>query len=117
MSKSYISYFQSVITLGILSEGDGKEDALAQAEETMKDPNGVNHCFFDQTQFEPVATETWEPELESKNNHNGLQFDFNPSEKTRAVIATRLQKTPSELTNADIEIFVKESIQYSLEKA
>lgn len=115
MSKRHISYFQSVITLGILTEGETKEEAISRASRKMEQHEGVDHCFFDQTPFENVATEEWSPELESKTAEEGLSFNFNPSDKTKNVIATRLQKDVDELTDEDYELFIKESLQKSLE--
>lgn len=114
MKGRYVSYFQSVITIGILSQADNEIDALNKAKEKINNSEEVNHCFFDQTDFEPVATEAWNPELESDWDESGLKFNFVPNEKTKSVIATRLQKSADDLTNEDYERFVKESIQNAL---
>jgi hypothetical protein len=117
MSKKHISYFQSVITLGILSEGETREEASKRAEEKLKNPDGVNYCFFDQTPFEVVATEGWNPELEAdeQTDGEGIIFNFNPSDKTKNVIATRLQKKAKDLTDEDYQGFVKECLQEALD--
>ena len=116
MSERHISYFQSVITLGILSHGETSEEASKKAKEKMKDSEGVNYCFFEQTPFESVATEKWTPEIESEEGHkgNGLRFNFDPSDETKNVIATRLQKDVSVLTKEDYEAFVKDSLEKAL---
>jgi len=114
MKGRYVTYFQSVITIGVLSQADNEIDALNKAKEKVNNPDGVNHCFFDQNDFEPVATEPWTPELESGWDEKGLKFHFDPNDKTKSVIATRLQKPASELTEEDYEQFVKDSIQEAL---
>jgi len=115
MNKRHISYFQSVITLGILTDGETIEEASKKASHKMKDSEGVDHCFFDQTNFEIVGSEEWSPEIESEKDVEGFKFNFSPSDETKNVIATRLQKDITDLTDEDIEIFVKESLQKSLE--
>ena len=116
MSKQYISYFQSVITLGIVTDGENAEEASHRATIKMKESDCVNHCFFDQTSFESVATEEWRPEIEAEKTltESGISFNFNPSDETKNVIATRLQKNASSLTDEDYQAFVKESLQTSL---
>jgi len=116
MSKQYISYFQSVITLGIVTDGENAEEASHRAAIKMKESDCVNHCFFDQTNFELVGTDTWNPELEANpEDGEGICFHFNPSEKTKNVIATRLCKAAKDLTEEDFETFVKESLQSVLD--
>ncbi len=114
MNKRYISYFQSVTTLGILTDGNDKDEAHSKAKNKLKKEEGVDHCFFDQTPFDLVATEEWEPEIEAEKSKSGLSFNFNPSDETKNVIATRLHKDVSDLTNVDYETFVKDSIQKAL---
>lgn len=115
MGERYISYFQSVITLGITSEGETEQEAMDNAKAKLTNKDGVNHCFFDQTPFEIVATEDWEPEIEASKEATGLKFNFDPSEETKNVIATRLQKDVQDLTDEDYEEFVKGSLQKALE--
>jgi len=115
MSNRHISYFQSVITLGILTEGETEIEALEKASKKLEQRQGVDHCFFDQTPFERVATEQWNPELESQKSDSGLSFNFNPSNETKNVIATRLQKKLADLTEEDYERFVKETLERALQ--
>jgi len=114
MGKRHISYFQSIITLGILSNGETSSEAAENAALKLKNETGVDHCFFDQTPFEVVATEDWKPELEATKEESGLSFKFNPSDETKNVIATRLQKDAKDLTDDDYEEFVKGSLQDAL---
>ena len=110
----FITYFQSVMTIGVLSSADTEVEARKKSEDKLKDADGINHLFFDITDFEPVATEAWNPELEANEDGDGLTFHFNPSEKTKSVIATRMHKPMDELTYDDYERFVKSSIQFAL---
>lgn len=109
--KRYVSYFQSVITIGILTSANNIEEAEKRASKKFKDEDGVNHCFFEQSPFEASDTEEWNAEFESTE---GEGFKFNPSEETRNIIATRMQKDVSELTEDDLESFIKGSIENSL---
>lgn len=112
----YISYFQSVLTIGIMNNAKNEEEAEHKAKIKLKNKDGVNYCAFDQTDFELTDTEIWEPEIESKEIEGGINLDFKPDEKTKNIIATRLQKSISDLTNEDIEQFVKESIENALKR-
>ena len=111
----YISYFQSVITIGVLSEGKNAEEASLKAEKKLLSKDGVNHCVFEQTDFKLSETEVWEPEFETEEvSQDGLHFRFNPDDRTRNIIATRMQKRVEDLTQEDCERFVKEAIEDSL---
>ena len=114
MSKRYISYFQSVITLGVITSGDTEEQVIENAKNKLKDKEGVNHCYFDQTPFEITAVEGWNPEFESEKSEEGLKFHFNPGTETKNVIATRLHKDVESLTETDYDTFVKDCIQKAL---
>ena len=112
--KRYISYFQSVITIGILTEAENRGEAERLAAAKLSDKNNINHCYFSQTDFDIADTEEWQPEFEETQNQEGLKFAFNPSEEVRNVIASRLCKATEELTQEDIAEFVKESVELSL---
>ena len=110
----YISYFQSVLTIGIMSDAKNENEADRKAKLKLKDKSGVNYCVFNQTDFELTDTERWEPEIDSQEVEGGIDLKFKPDEHTRNIIATRLQKTVDALTSEDIERFVKESIEAAL---
>ena len=115
--KKYISYFQSVITIGILSNGENASEAASEASKKLLSKDGVNHCVFDQTNFKLSETEEWNPEFEAEDvSEDGFHFRFNPDNQTRNVIATRMQKQVDELTDEDCERFVKEAIEFSLHR-
>jgi len=112
--KRYISYFQSVITIGLLNVASSPENAAEKAKKRLTDENGVNHCFFDQTQFDLSETEEWVPDIESEHDEGGFKFAFNPTPEIKNVLSTRLHKDINDLTDDDYTNFFKESIQSSL---
>jgi hypothetical protein len=115
----YISFFQSVMTVGILSVGKDEKEASERAFKKLSDKEGVNHCYFDQTGFELEKVESWNPEFgsESLGELNGeLILNVKLSPETKAVIATRLQKSVENLTDSDYAGFLKDSFQASLEQ-
>ena len=110
--KKYISYFQSVITIGIMSNGSTQKEAGEKARSKLLDVNGVNHCFFEQTDFDLTKVERWKPEINLEDmDLDGMSFRFNPNCHTKNIIATRLHKDVKDLTEEDYQRFVKESIQ------
>jgi hypothetical protein len=113
--KNFISYFQSVITIGIMSKGTSARNAAKKAKGKLFDKNGVNHCFFDQSEFKLSSVEQWKPELSEVDLDNGISFKFDPNEETKSVIATRLQKNVKDITEEDYHRFVKEAIQKEIE--
>ena len=114
MSKRFISYFTSVISIGMVSEAEGTDDAHRMANNLLGGDAKLDCCYFDQTEFSLIGTEPWEPEFEAKQSSSGLDFHFDPSKRTKRVIGLMLQKDPDTLTASDYETFVKQSIQLSL---
>ena len=114
--KRYISYFQSVLTIGIMSRGGNEEEAEKKANLIMQNKeNGVNYCIFEQSPFELTGTDEFSPELElDPTAKDGIALKFNPDEKTKVIIATRLCKKADELIDSDYEAFIKESIETHL---
>jgi len=112
----YISYFQSVLTIGIMTRAKDYDEAEKKASIKMMDKSGVNYCVFEQTPFELSDTEEWQPEFERDLTQDGIGFKLNLSENTRNIIATRLSKNVKGLSDTDIEDFVKQSIETALKK-
>jgi len=113
MSK-YISYFQSVTSIGIMTHAKNIREAEQKAKLKLKNKDGVNYCVFDQSDFEFSNTEIYDPEIDSQEIDGGVNLKFKPDRKTKNIIATRLQKSPKELTSNDIEGFVKECVEVGL---
>lgn len=114
--KRYISYFQSVLTVGIMSRGKNEEEAERRANLIMQNKeNGVNYCIFEQSPMEISHTEMFEPEFETDpTSKDGIRFNFSPDEKTKNIIATRMGKRVEEMLDEDYERFAKESISINL---
>lgn len=112
--RRFISYFQSVMTIGIMSRAKSVQEAEKKAQVKMKNKDGVNYCVFDQTPFELTGTEEWTPEFERDIGEEGVSFKFNPDDKTKNIIATRLSKKVEDVTEDDIEDFVKQSVERAL---
>jgi hypothetical protein len=114
MIKSYISYFQKVITIGVITSGESVEEATHLAELNVKDADTVPHCCYNETKFELGSTEEWNPEIDSEVSKNGLTLTFNPSLRVKNIVAARAGKNIADLTNDDCLCFVKEAIENSL---
>jgi len=98
-----------------MSRAENHKEAEKKSLETMKNSDGVNYCMFEQTPFELTDTESWRPEFEADMSADGMSFRFNPDDKTKNVIATRLGKDVAVLTDRDYEDFVKMSIEMALQ--
>lgn len=59
MSNKFITYFQSVITVGIITEDETLEGAQKKAEEKMEQNDAPYLGIFDQVPFELTDTEEW----------------------------------------------------------
>ena len=107
IKSPYITYFQSTTTLGILSHADSLEEATKLAKTKLNNSDGVNHCFYDQTNFHAVETE-----LAPVNSleTEGVKFVFDPSDEMKNVIATRLHKNVEDLVTDDYAEFIDDSI-------
>jgi hypothetical protein len=116
MKDSYITYFQSVLTLGLVTRGDNEEEAEHEAEKRRRSNDVLNYCFFEQTPYEATSTEKWSPEFEREEQETdeGIKFILKPDSVTRNIIANKLRKKEEDLTPEDIEEFTKEAIDYAL---
>lgn len=119
--KKYVSYFQSVITVGVMKEARNKKEAEAKAKKEINHKDmleeGFCHCSFSQTPFSLIDSEEWIPEIETTTTKNGLGWKFCPNNKTRTAIANKMSKSLENLTDDDIEKFIKSSIEENLKKA
>jgi hypothetical protein len=112
----YISHFQSVITISVMEEGDSPEDASKKAIAQLKDKDCVNHCFYDQTDFELAGVEEWDApsdKLPKLEDAFGMQVQL--SDRVKSVMATRLGKSVEEMTPEDYVRFIQESVEASVE--
>lgn len=111
--KSYITYFQSVITMGVLNRAESKDAAIERATASLTNKDSINHCLFEQTDFEFAAAEEWKAD-EVNPQEDTLSVNLQLSEQLKNVISTRLQKKISNLDEGDYLRFVQESVRASL---
>ena len=115
--SNYITYLQSVMTIGILNTTENTSEAERLALLKLHDHDDLNYCYFDQTDFQPVGTELWESPLKRfESDEEGMKFIFSPTDEIKIVIASRLQKPVEDLTDDDLASFIKESLNLSIEK-
>ena len=114
--RSYISYFQSVTTIGIINLAHNIQEAEDKAEDKFYNSD-LSCGIVAQTPFERSDTEIWSPDftgcyMESDNNYGKMSFNMNGETKQR--IARRLSKTVDEVTEDDYVEFVKNALEHSL---
>ena len=102
-SKKYISYFQTVTTIGVISTANSKEEAIG------KSTNKVNNSEFTcgvigQTPLEHSGTEEWKSIDISNSNDLGL------GDSIKSKIAASMGKSQSDLSEADLVAFVDKAI-------
>jgi len=115
MSKRFITYFQSVLTIGIMNRAENEEEASSLAGEALRGEENLNYCYFDQTNFEQAGkSEEWtSPNPIPIEEVEGLRFTFEPTPEIKNVIAARLHKNVSDLTNEDYANFVRDTFRQS----
>jgi hypothetical protein len=114
--RNYISYFQSVTTVGIISRGYTMLDAEKKAKEKFVGSD-ISCGIVSQTPFEISETEPWNPDfygfMPSGNLDANMLFGFNDITKQR--IAEKMDKKAEEVTEADYVSFVKNAVEKSLQ--
>ena len=111
--KNYITYFQSVITMGILNRAENKDVAIEKATASLTNKDNINHCLFEQTDFEFAAVEEWKAD-EIDSQEDTLSVNLKLSKQLKNVISTRLQKKIGDLDEGDYLRFIQESVRASL---
>ena len=112
--NGYVSYFQSVTTIGIITSANNIENAEIIANKKFDSQDGLCYCLFDQTPFHLTDTEPYNPELLPGSCEEGVSIRFNPNKDTSELIARKIGKDINTLSNQDIEDFVKKSIHDNL---
>lgn len=119
--KKYMSYFQKVTTVGVVTCAKNIKEAEAEAEQIVKNSNPVERCFYDETPFTLSDTEEWNPDIEilsvdpSKDN-NHLDFTVKVNDEYSLYIAKACGKSVEDLTNEDFEKFFVDSISEFISK-
>jgi hypothetical protein len=111
--SNYISYFQSVMTVGIITSAISLDDAVIKANNKFN-KSDLTFGMVSQSSFEMSETELWNPEFTGSYLPADGKMSFQINEKTKQKIAQKLKKSIDELTNDDCVDFVKGSIELSL---
>jgi len=119
--KKYISYFQSVTTIGILTCDKSHDDAMESAKEKLR-VNDLNYCHFEQTDLELSDTVEWKPDFEIVSEDptpdgKALEWTVNIGESMRNVMATRSGVEPDELTDEHVSTFVGDALKNIIDMA
>jgi len=121
--RSFISYFQSVSTIGIINRARSASEADEKARKKLSNSDFM--CgVVGQTPFELYATDEWQPTLVSEEETNlpdgSLEITqvmqghvktdpiiVNLNEETKSRIAKKLGHKPTELSNESCMEFIK----------
>lgn len=111
MDKKYISYFQKVVTIGVMTYAKNVKEAEKKAWVKFKDSEGLTYCLYEESKFELSDTDEWCPEIETSYTEDGVGWKFNPSAKTKDAIAKKIGKNIDDLTEEDFASFIKDSVE------
>jgi hypothetical protein len=117
--KKYVSYFQKVTTIGILTCGKDYDEAMDEAKLIIKDTSSPNRCFYDETGFDYSDTEEWNPAVDIISidpDGDSLNMTISMNDKYTEAIAKSLGKSIGEVTEEDCQNFVKEALTSIVEK-
>jgi hypothetical protein len=103
--RNFVSYFQSVTTVGVVITARTPQEAEELAKLKMADGQFVSG-IFNQSPYTLSATEEWQPEF-SKNHR--VSFDDDIITK----IAVKLNKQPDELSANDCLQYIKQTLDAS----
>ena len=114
--RNYISYFQSVTTVGIVNQARSIQEAEDVAKQKFKDSD-LSCGIVGQTPFEISDTEPWNPDftgclLRADDTHENMSFNLN--DVTRERIACKLHKLSEDVTEEDCVEFVKGALERCL---
>ena len=111
MDKKYISYFQKVVTIGVMTYAKNVIEAEKKARVKFKNSEGLVYCLYEETNPELNETYEWKPEIETSYTEDEMGWKFNPSTKTKDAIAKKIGKNVSDLTEEDFTSFIKDSVE------
>jgi hypothetical protein len=125
--RNYISYFQSVTTIGIINRARNSDEAESKARRKL-DNSDFMCGVVGQTPFELHATDEWKPKLPS--NHDVTMDDtidvdepvkieaepliLNLDDQTKKCICDKIGKTVEQITHQDYLDFVKWCVNQGL---
>ncbi|MFA5312476.1 MAG: hypothetical protein WC375_04035 [Methanomassiliicoccales archaeon] len=113
--REYISYFQSVTTIGIVTKGTCLHEASEKAKERIKNKEVVS-AHFSQTQFDLSETEEWVPDVACDINlsDDAIKGEFIISGDVKKLIAKKLQKPIDDITEEACAQFILQSFRNTL---
>ena len=119
--KKYMSYFQKVTTIGVITCGKNMKEAYEEAELTVNSIRPVERCFYDETQFELTDTEEWNPDIEIVSidptpDNKSLDYTIKANKEYSVFVAKSLGKKIENLTDKDFENFFLGSMKNLLLK-
>jgi len=119
--NKYMSYFQKVTTVGVVTCATNKEEASKLAEIEMTDGNTVERCYYDETKFKLSDTQEWNPDFEiisvdpsADNKH--LDYTIKANEEYSKCVSEFCGKPVGELTDKDYENFFLDCAKEFIEK-
>jgi len=112
--NKYISYFQSVMTIGIMTCGKTLEEAEKAAKEKLK-VSDLNYCHFEQTPLEHSDTEEWNPEFEiisedPTEDKEALEWTVKIGDEMKNVIASRAGVSPDNISQEHVNVFINDAL-------
>ena len=118
--NKYITYFQSVTTIGVMNCAKSLEEAEVLAKEKLK-VSDLNYCHFEQTPLELSDTEEWNPEFEivsedPTDDGKAIEWTVKMGEGMRNVVAERSGVDTECLTNDHISAFVNDAMKELIKK-
>jgi hypothetical protein len=113
--KQYMSYFQKVTTVGILTCGQDHSEAEEEARLIMKNSTPVERCFYDETPFELSDSEEWNPDIDIVSVHptedsKQLEYTIKTNVEYSQFVADSCGKKIEDLTDKDFEKFFLDSM-------
>lgn len=114
--RNYISYFQSVTTVGMVNSAHNLQEAEDKAKRKFRSSD-LSCGIVGQTPFEISETEPWNPDFTGcyspiDDTHSNMSFNMNDETKHR--IAEKLQKSVEDVTDDDYVEFVRGAVENCL---
>ena len=116
--NKYISYFQKVTTIGVVTCAKSYDEAerIAQAEFKSVDPT---KCFYDETEYELSDTEKLDPLVEiisedPSQDGCSVEWQVNINNDMKEKIAKSMDKSPYDLTPEDCSQFMMQALEYGI---
>lgn len=115
---NFVSYFQSVTTVGVVTTARTPQEAESLAKRRMSDGKFVSG-IFNQSPYTLSETEEWKPEfsgvaVEDDRKENSVDLMLTLGEDTINRISVKLNIPSNEITEADCLQYLKSTLDTSL---